>query len=315
MTLDPLAERLLRRFGAFAGETTANPSPADLRNALKQLVPLASPPPPADRLELAIEVGERSIPARAYAPPGRKDDALPGLVFFHGGGGVAGGLDTHDAFCATLAASAACRVLAIDYRLAPEHRFPAARQDAIAAASAVASQARAFAINPQKLGLCGDSSGANLAIQVALEARRSEQFFCLQALICPALEVAPATASRRALARGYLLEETTLEAYWRDNRVDGLAADDWRVSPLHAPDFRGLPPAIVHVAEYDPLRDEGADYVEALRRDGVAASLVVHQGLIHSFQSLGAAIPAAKAALEAFCAEVSRALHANQPLK
>jgi acetyl esterase len=243
---------------------------------------------------------------RLYSPEGLADVELPGLIFLHGGGLVSGDLDTNDSLCAALCHLGRCRVVAVDYRLAPEFRFPAAHEDAFAAVMAVAANSSRWAIDRRRLGVAGDSAGGNLATLAARRAGAAGVELALQLLLCPVLDPIGRTASRRELASGYLIEEAMMARYWELYRIDGLAPDDPRVAPLHA-EFAWAPRALIHTAEYDPLRDEGALYARALAGAGVPVRHVSHSGLIHNFYALGAVIPAAQAALESIGAELREA--------
>lgn len=255
-------------------------------------------------------VAGRELPARAYAPQGNGASELPGLIYFHGGGLVSGGLGTHDALCATLAARGRCRVIAVDYRLAPEARFPAAHDDALAAVRTIGADPGRWGIDPLRLGVAGDSAGANLAISAA---RRAGVSLFMQLLLCPVLYLLARTPSRRERASGYLIDATTLETFWDLYRVEGLSPDDPRIAPLRETDFSALPPAHIHTAEYDPMRDEGALYARALREAGVAARHVDHPGLIHHFHGLTGIIPAAHAAVRRIGDELGEAFAAAAP--
>ena len=244
------------------------------------------------------------MPLRIYSPEGRGEDRLPGLIYFHGGGLVSGDLNTHDALCATLAHHAACRVVAVNYRLAPEWRYPAAHDDAFAAVLAIAANPSRWAIDPGRLGVGGDSAGGNLAATAAARARDAGVALVLQLLLCPALDPLGRTTSRAQLATGHLLEEATMARYWEFYREEGVTAEDARVAPLREKDFTKLPTTLIHTAEYDPLRDEGDMYAGALRRAGVDVRHTMHALLIHHFYGLGAVIPAGQAALLTVCAEL-----------
>jgi acetyl esterase/lipase len=295
MGLDPRARRFLDLVAASARGRAGAPDLSDLRQAAAGLAAFAGPAPEVERRDELLAGAAPALALRHYCPPGRSDAELPALVYFHGGGWTSGSLDTHDALCATLAGRAECRVIAVDYRLAPEHRFPQGIEDGVAAVSAIAADPRRFGADPRRLGIAGDSAGANLAVVVA---RASRAPLALQVLLCPVMEPLGRTRSRQTLASGYLIEEATMARYWEHYRVEGLAPDDPRVAPLRAASLAGLPPALIHTAEFDPLRDEGELYAEALARDGVAAKLTTHAGLIHHFYGLGGVIPAAQAALE-----------------
>ncbi len=245
---------------------------------------------------------------RIYSPPGRADERLPGLVYFHGGGLVAGDLDTHDALTATLAAGAVCRVIAVDYARAPEKKFPAARNEAIAATLEVAGRPARFRLDPARVGVAGDSAGGQLAALAARAAAQAGAPLALQLLLCPVMDSLARAPSRFALGEGYLIDESTMRAYWDAYRIDGLDPNDPSVAPLAVADFTGLAPARVHVADGDPLCDEGVEYAEALIRAGVPCRLTRHSGLIHHFYGLGAVIPAARAGLATIVEDLRTAL-------
>jgi acetyl esterase/lipase len=242
-------------------------------------------------------LGDRRLALRTYSPKGLGDREGPALVYFHGGGWVSGDLDSHDALCATLAHSGDCRVLAIDYRLAPEARFPAAQEDAFAAVMAIAAQPERWALDRRRLGVGGDSAGGHLAAIAARHAADAGVPLALQLLLCPVMDPLARTPSRRAFASGFLIEEATMERYWDLYCVEGLSPDDPLVAPLRNSTFAGLPPALIHTAEYDSLRDEGAQYAEVLASAGVAVRHQVHAGMIHHFYGLGGVIPSAQTAL------------------
>jgi acetyl esterase/lipase len=234
----------------------------------------------------------------------------PGLiVYVHGGGWVAGGLATHDGVCRRLAIGSGLKVLAVDYRLAPEHPFPAALEDALAAVRWAGATAEGLGCDPARLVVAGDSAGAGLAAAVAQSADRPP--VALQLLICPILNLAADSASRRAFAEGYFLDPATMAADLAD--YCGPAADrrDPRLSPLLAERLTGLPPALIHTAEYDPFRDEGEAYARRLRDAGVAVRQTRHGGMIHYFYALPRAIPYATEALAGIGAEIGSALAAG----
>ncbi|MGO4870401.1 MAG: alpha/beta hydrolase [Roseiarcus sp.] len=295
MSLDRRARRFLDLLAASARESAGAPDLGDLRRATVGLAAFAGRAPEVERRDECLPDHAPALALRHYCPPGRAEAELPALVYFHGGGWISGGLESHDALCATLAGRGDCRVIAVDYRLAPEHRFPAAIEDGVAALGAIGADPQRFGVDPGRLAIGGDSAGANLAVVVA---RASGARLALQVLLCPVMEPLGRTRSREELASGYLIDEATMARYWDDYRVEGLAPDDPRVAPLRADSFSDLPPALIHVAEFDPLRDEGELYAAALARYGVRVALTTHAGLIHHFYGLGAVIPAAQAALE-----------------
>ena len=306
LTLDPRARRFLDLVNAAKRDRTRVPEVADLRHVGAALAEFAAPAPEVGRRADALSNGGATIMLRLYSPEGLAEVELPGLIFFHGGGLVSGDLETSDSLCAELCHLGRCRVVAVDYRLAPEFRFPAAHEDAFAAVMAVAAAPSRWAIDRRRLGVAGDSAGGNLAASAARRAGAAGVELALQLLLCPVLDPLGRTASRRELASGYLIEEATMARYWELYRIDGLAPDDPRVAPLSA-DFAGAPPALIHTAEYDPLRDEGALFARALEGAGVPVRHFIHAGMIHHFYALGAVIPAAQAALASIGAELREA--------
>jgi acetyl esterase len=249
-----------------------------------------------------------ALPYRLYRP---RRGIIPALVFFHGGGCVFGDLETHDGLCRMLAAGSGCAVVAVDFRRAPEHRFPAALDDCYAATRFIAAHARALDLDPKRIAVGGDSAGGGLAAvvcQMAKVQRDHRPPIALQVLFCPVMDVRPTTASRRALAQGYFLDQPTIDWMLRHYCGAEISLDDPRLSPLCAADFAGLPPAHIHTAEFDPLRDEGEAYAQALTRAGVAAALTCHAGLIHHFYAMAGAIPAARRAVTLAAAAMGAAL-------
>lgn len=305
MSLDSGAARLLRILAASEHAVGAPPSVAERRRALAGLAEGADEPPavavPTRALVLPGPGG--SLLARLYIPP---DAAAAGLVYFHGGGWVAGGLDTHEGLCRRLAASSRVKVLAIDYRLAPEHPFPAAVEDALAATRWASENALAFGIDPQRLAVGGDSVGGGLAAVVAQSPEAPP--LALQVLICPILDVANDTPSRRAYAEGFFLDAATLAADLID--YCGREADlrDPRLSPLLAPKLARRVRALIHAAEYDPFRDEAEVYADRLKAAGAAVRFTCWPGMIHYFYCLARAIPGAAPVLEKIGAEIGEAL-------
>jgi acetyl esterase/lipase len=243
------------------------------------------------------------IRVRLYSPPGAP---LAALVYLHGGGWVAGGLDTHEGLCRRLAASSQAILIAVDYRLAPEHRFPAAFEDSLAAARWAAQQAPALGLDAGRLAIGGDSVGAGLAAAVAQSADAPP--LALQVLLCPILDLANESPSRRAFAEGFFVDAATLAQDIGDYCGGGADLGDPRLSPLLAGDLSGQPPALIHAAEYDPFRDEAQAYAERLSAAGVSARFVLWPGMIHGFYTLPRAIAGAGPALEAIGAGIAEAL-------
>jgi acetyl esterase/lipase len=242
---------------------------------------------------------------RVYTPLAATATELPGLVFFHGGGLVAGSLDSHDPICRSLSNASGCRLIAVDYRLAPEHPFPAAIGDAYAATCAIARRAREFGIDAARLAVGGDSAGATLAAVVSqMAAASGEPPLALQVLLCPIMDFGAQTGSRRDFAAGYFVDQATLEHDLRHYLGSEGDPTDPRVSPLRAGELGALPPACIHTAEFDPLRDEGAAYAERLRGAGVRTHYHCHPGMIHLFYGMGALVPYAAKAYECIGADI-----------
>jgi acetyl esterase len=239
------------------------------------------------------------IPARVYRP--LDSPGLPILVYLHGGGFVLGSPDTHDGLCRTLAADAGCVVVSVDYRLAPEHPYPAAIDDALAAFRHVRAHAEDFGGRTDQVAVAGDSAGGALAALVCQRLREAgEPQPLVQALIYPCTDFRRVDPSHQHFAEGFFLTAAMLDWFYDLYLPDpGLAADP-QVSPRLAADLRELAPALVLTAGFDPLRDEGQGYAAALREAGVAVEHRCHERLIHGFCSLGGVIPAARAAVIGF---------------
>jgi acetyl esterase len=236
------------------------------------------------------------LPVRVYTPEG--EPPFPIVVFFHGGGWVVGTLDTYDPLCRALAAATPAVVVSVDYRLAPEHRWPAAVEDAYAATEWASRNAAALGGVQHRLAVAGDSAGGNLAAVVALGARdRGGPAIAFQLLVYPVLDAAGGTASWREYADGYHLTADGMRWYWDHylGGADGAAPD---ASPLRAAFVGGLPPALVIGAEYDILRDEGEAYAARLAEAGVDASASRHAGVVHGFVRWRAVTGAAGDALQ-----------------
>ena len=293
MALDPKVGRFLDRLAASAPRDPGALSVAERRAAIERLMALGGEPEAVARLEKRWLAGPAG-PLRAwvYTPAGAPMGLLAGLVYFHGGGFVAGSLETHDGICRSLANASGCRLVSVDYRLGPEARFPAAVEDACAATRWILAHGAELGIDTRRLGVCGDSAGGTLAAVVAqtLTAERAGPL-ALQFLLCPILDYRARTASWEAFGSGHLLERATLEHDLRHYLGEAADPGDARISPLRARQLAGLPSACIHSAECDPLRDEAEDYAARLENAGVATSYRCHSGMIHLFYALGAVIP------------------------
>jgi acetyl esterase len=263
---------------------------------------------PADVVasDLTVAGGEGAIPARLYRRP---EAATPGalLVYFHGGGWVIGDLETHDAHCRRLAAFSGARVLAVDYRLAPEHPFPAGHDDALAATRWAFDHAADIGVDPARIGVGGDSAGGNLAACVALDLRGDPvRRLKLQLLLYPAVGPHQPTASRRD-RDGPVLSSAAMDFFEASLAAFGHP-DGARAMPARAADLSGLPAALVVTAGFDPLEDEGRDYAAALVAAGVPARHVHYPSLVHDFYVMGDVSPAVMEAVRETAAAVREAL-------
>ena len=235
-----------------------------------------------------------ALPARLYAPS--TDAGLPVLMYLHGGGFTIGNLATHDILCRELARLAGCMVVSLDYRLAPEHRFPTAHDDAWDALQWLARQGQTLGADPERLAVGGDSAGGTLAAASAILARDAGLPLALQLLIYPGCTPHQDTPSHATFARGLVLEEPAISWFFGNYVQSRAEREDWRFAPLLAPDVEGVAPAWVGLAECDPLVDEGIEYADKLRLAGVPVDLDIYRGVTHEFIKMGRAIPEARKA-------------------
>jgi len=315
MPLDPRARRFLDTLAAMNPPSALALAVEERRAGLARLLSFSGVPQAVaavDQFEMPGPAGSLAI--RAYTPSGADaGERLPGMVYFHGGGLVAGTLDTHDPICRALSNASHCRVLSVDYRLAPEHPFPAAVADGCAAAEWIAGHAQELCVDPRRIGVAGDSAGATLAAVVCHErtvAAGSELAF--QFLLCPITDFAAESDSRRSLGEGYLIDRDTLEHDLKHYLLPGTDRADPRISPLRAVEVSHLPPTVVHTAEFDPLRDEGQVYADRLRQSGVRALYRCHPGMIHLFYGLSGLIPYAGVAFAQMGADIRSLLTPTQ---
>jgi acetyl esterase len=292
VTLDPDAAFVFKAFQEAGRPAYETLSPEEAREYYRQARFVSNPEPPELRsvAPLAIPAPHESIPGRIYAPNKlRQADGLaPCLVFFHGGGWVIGDLDTHDVVCRKLADEGQLIVISIDYRRAPEHKFPAAVDDAIAATAWIAAHAMELGIDAARLLVGGDSAGGNLATVVAIAARDGNgPAISGQVLIYPATDFTMAHPSHSEPETSILLTHSVIR-WFRDHYLNGTAdIHDWRASPALAQTLVGLPPAYVLTAGADPLRDEGDDYARRLAQAGVAVTHRTFPGQFHGFFTMG----------------------------
>jgi acetyl esterase/lipase len=308
MPLDPLAQRLLAMMAAASPAGRPRPTPDERRQSLAKLMKFAH----ADTPDITATDGVLPGPAgeiayRHYVPGNVAREPAPGFIFFHGGGMVAGSIETHDRVAAALAEATGCRLISVGYRLAPEHKFPAAIEDAIAATGFVSREASSFGIDPARLVVGGDSAGATLAAVVCQHAlRQAGPSIAAQCLICPVLDFEDISPSRESFAENHLIDRVTLEADLADYLPEGADLADPGISPLRALNLAGLPAAIIHTAEFDPMRDEGNAYARKLLAAGVTVEHVCHDGMIHNFHALGAVLPQARSVLSQIGEQVRR---------
>ncbi len=307
MPLHPQCKAFLDQIAAGGGRPLHQMSAAEAR-ARAMPPDLAGPEQPVHAVENRRIPGDGGlIPVRIYRPSAASP--LPALVFFHGGGFVIGTLDSSDRVCRALANGSGCVVISVDYRLAPEHPFPAAADDAFAATAWVSSHAADLGIDPTLIAVGGESAGGNLAAVVALRARDAGgPAIAFQLLVYPQVDFTDTTsASMREYADGHFLDTPTM-AYFADQYLP--AGTDRRqpwVSPNNAT-LAGLPPAFVLTAECDPLRDQGEAFTQRLKDAGVQATVTRYEGMIHPFFGLGGIIDGARAAVADAAAALKAAL-------
>ena len=233
------------------------------------------------------------LPARLYAP---SMESLPVLMYFHGGGFNVGSVATHDVLCRQLSHLSGCAVVSVDYRLAPEHQFPVAANDAWDALQWLATHAAGLGLDTARLAVGGDSAGGTLAAMCAILARDAGLPLALQLLFYPGCAAHQDTASHQTFAKGFVLEEADISWFFNHYVRSPADRDDWRYAPLNAPDVDGAAPAWVGLAECDPLVDEGVMYADKLRAAGVPVDLEIYRGVTHEFIKMGRIIPEARQA-------------------
>ncbi len=314
MPLDPQLAPLLDQMASNPdAKPTHESTPAEARDGYQALSHVLGPGPEVAKVEdRSIPGPAGEIPVRIYTPEGEGPFGV--LVHYHGGGFVIGGLDTHDKECRALCTGAGCVVVAIDYRLAPEHRFPAAPEDCYAALEWVAANAGSIGADASRIAVGGDSAGGNLSAVVALMARdRDGPALRFQLLVYPCVDarMGDAFPSRKENEAGPILLLDTMQYFMNHYFGEGEAADanreDVLASPLLAASHEGLPPALVITAEFDPLRDEGEAYARVLEQAGVATTLTRYDGQPHAFFQFSTICDASKRAVE----EASQALRSH----
>ena len=301
MQLDTHVRNLLDMFANSGQPKIWELAPAEARNMALALTQMVEGKEPIGKIENGSLPGpEGALPFRMYTPASPGAEPLACIVYFHGGAWIFG----------NLANASGCRVISVDYRLAPEHKFPAGVEDAYAATKWVAANASSIGVDAARIVVAGDSAGGNLAAVVCQQAKTGGPKIALQVLFCPVVDIGAENQSRLDFAEGYFLERPLMIWAGTHYLPSGVDITDPRLSPLRAADLSGLPPAHIHTAGYDPLRDEAKDYADSLEGAGVKVRYTCHEHMIHHFYAMAGAIPYAKTALEAAGAQIKAAITA-----
>lgn len=304
MPLHPQAQLLCDLVNAMGGAPASDETLEEARNGLALLHSAGSGEPEA--IYAVGDLDADGVPVRVYRPS--PDDGRPVVVYLHGGGWTLGSVEVYDPVTRALANAAQAIVVSVDYRLAPEHPFPAPLDDCMTALRWIAKNAATFEGDASRLAIAGDSAGGNLAAVCALLARdEGGPDLALQALVYPVTDSDLTTGSYRENGRGYLLEEAEMQWFFDCYTRGGTDRADWRISPLRAPDVAGVAPALVITAEFDPLRDEGEAYARRLADAGVPVELERYDGMIHAFFALLGSLDDGRAALDRTATALRRA--------
>ncbi len=308
MPVDPQVQTILNALVELGGSKFVEMSAVDARawfNAFRS--PFKVPIGAVEDRPIPGPGGD--IPVRIYTPVNAGAGALPVLVYFHGGGWVVGDLDSHDAVCRSLANASGCKLVSVDYRLVPEHPWPASPDDCFAAAEWVVANAAALGADVNRLAVGGDSAGGNLAAAVTLRARAAHgPRIAFQLLIYPAVDATMSLPSNVSNGSGYFLEKASMEWFYGHYLQGGADTKNPDVSPLFADDFSGLPPAYGVTAEYDPLRDEGHAYADKLQAAGAAVEYINYPTMIHGFFGFQATVDVSGEAVRLAGEAVAKAL-------
>ena len=311
MALDPNAKKILDMLATAGVAKASGFSAQQMRDGFHRMAMLVD-----DRQAPVGKIVDGQIPGpagplrtRSYFPQGTVAEQMPGLVYFHGGGGIFGSIDTHEGLCRMLANESGCMVIAVGYRQAPEHKFPAALDDCYAATVWVFEHALQLGLDPKRIAVGGDSAGGSLAAVVCQQAKEHKgPQIALQVLLCPFLDLDADTTSSRSFDQGYFLNKATIAWMVSLYCTPDVDRSDPRLSPLRAKDVSGLPQTHIHTAEYDPLRDEGEAYARRLESAGVSVRYTCHMGMIHHFFGMAGVIPYARVAMKTVGAAIRQAL-------
>jgi acetyl esterase len=303
--LDPTAREIVDAMAATFPPVDFDRSGTENRRLIKEaaaeVIP-ATPEPVGSVEDRTVPGPAGPVPVRVYQPAAGGDGdaggAAPVLAFFHGGGWVVCDLDSHDGMCRAICNESGCIVVAVDYRLAPEHRFPAGAEDAYAVTAWLGAHAAEVGGDPSRLAVCGDSAGGNLAAVVALMARdRGGPRLGLQVLVYPVIDFRFDTASHLDPGDPKVLQSGEVRYYWYEYLTDEADGEHAYASPIRAESLAGLPPALFVLAEFDPLRDEGEAYAKRLATEGIAVTVERYDGMFHSFVTFLGALPQARDAV------------------
>ena len=309
--LDPQAQELLKLMVDRGVPPVETQTPVQARESYRarRLFTQPDPPPIWGVRDHTVSTPEASFQVREYQPTDRDGGPMrPALVYFHGGGWTIGDLDTHDTLCRTLSLETGFVVVSVDYRMGPEIRFPAAYNDCLAAFEWTVRHADTLGIDPQRIAVGGDSAGGNLAAAVALGLRGQTVTPAYQLLIYPAVDMHCRAPSHTHNGQGYLLTKNSITWFVGNYLAQPQDADDWRASPLLAASHANLPPALVLTAGFDPLRDEGLQYADALSQAGVPTEYICFERQIHGFITMGRVLRESNTAVSLCAQSLRRAL-------
>jgi len=312
MPLDPDAQLVLDMIRVAGRPPFEQLSPDEARQAYVNSRRILQPTPQdvAECRDTIVPGPLGDVRVRLYRPAGTAEsDILPAMVYYHGGGWLLGDLDSHDVVCRRFANAANCRVVSVDYRMAPEYKFPAAVDDCVAATRWAMENAATLGIDPARIAVGGDSAGGNLAAVMALMARDGTlPPIAFQLLIYPATDMMMTTVSSQTVKEGVPLTSAIMRWFIDHYMRDTADTRDWRASPLRATDLAGTAQALVLTCSYDPLRDEGIAYAQRLEREGVRVIHLHYSDQVHGFMSMGRIIRAADQAIDMMAGALEKAL-------